>query len=96
MTRGGDKDIEEGLRKFLDTRKGGSAKIRRGSKNLYTSKPTGGEGLLKKLNQAAREGGLLKFQYLHPPPLVILNELSLSIGKHVSQVMCGKTCHQYV
>ena len=31
-----------GLQKFLDTRKGGSEKIRReGSKNLYTSKPTG-------------------------------------------------------
>ena len=37
MTRGeGDEDIEGGLRKFLDTQKGGS-------ENLYTSKPTGRE-----------------------------------------------------
>ena len=45
MTRG-DEDIERGLRKFLDTRKGGSEKIRGGggSKSLYTSKPTGGRG----------------------------------------------------
>ena len=49
MTRGGDEDIEEGLPKFLDTQKGGSEKIRRGSKNLYTSKPTGA-GAPKKLN----------------------------------------------
>ena len=27
MTRGGDEDIEGGLRKFLDTRRGGSEKI---------------------------------------------------------------------
>ena len=33
--KGGDEDIEGGLGKFLDTRKGGS-------ENLYTSKPTGG------------------------------------------------------
>ena len=33
MTRGGDEDIEGGLRKFLDTRRGGS-------ENVYTSKPT--------------------------------------------------------
>ena len=39
MTRGRDEDIEGGLRKFLDTRKGGS-------KNLYTFSPKGG-GLLK-------------------------------------------------
>ena len=38
MLRGG------GLRKFSDTRKGGSEKIEGGSENLYTSKPTGGEG----------------------------------------------------
>ena len=36
--------ILRGLRKFLDTQKGGSEKIRGGSKNLYTSKPTGAEG----------------------------------------------------
>ena len=43
MTRGGE-DIEGGLRKFLDTRKGGSEKIRGGSKNLYTFNPKGGGG----------------------------------------------------
>ena len=45
MTRG-EKDIEGGLRKFLDTRQGGSEKIRGGgeSENLYTSKPRGGVG----------------------------------------------------
>ena len=37
MTRG-----RGGLRKFLDTQKGGSEKIREGSENLYTSKPLGG------------------------------------------------------
>ena len=51
MTRG-DEDIEEGLRKFLDTRKGGSEKTRGGggSKDFNTSKPTGGGGAPKKLN----------------------------------------------
>ena len=43
----GDEDIEGGLRKFLDTRKGGSEKTRGGSENLYTSKPTGEGWLLK-------------------------------------------------
>ena len=43
MTRG-DEDIEGGLQKFLDTRKGGSEKIMGGSKLLYTSKPTGEGG----------------------------------------------------
>ena len=39
---------EGGLRKFLDTRKEGSEKIRGGaSENLYTSKPTGGGGAPK-------------------------------------------------
>ena len=49
MTRG-DEDIERGLRKFLDTRKGGSEKIR------------GGGGLQKfvYLKTNRREGGLLK------------------------------------
>ena len=47
MTREGDEDIEGGLQKFLDTRKGGS-------KNLYTSKPTGGRGAPK--NWTASEG----------------------------------------
>ena len=48
MTRG-DEDIEGGgLLKFLDTRKGALKKIRGGSEDLYTSKPTGeGGGLLK-------------------------------------------------
>ena len=44
----GDEDIEGGgLEKFLDTQNGGSEKIRRGSENLHTSKPTGEGGLLK-------------------------------------------------
>ena len=52
MTRGGDEDIEGGLGKFLDTRKGGSEKIRGGgSKNLYTLNLTGGGGAPKKLNR---------------------------------------------
>ena len=38
----GDEDIEGGLRKFLDTRKGGSEKIREAPENLLYSKPTGG------------------------------------------------------
>ena len=38
MTRGDD-DAEGGFQKFLDTRK-------RGSENLYTSKPTGGGEVL--------------------------------------------------
>ena len=50
ITREGDEDIEGGLQKFLDTRKGGSEKIRGGCENLYTSKPTGGGGAPKKLN----------------------------------------------
>ena len=53
--RGGDEDIEGGLRKCLGTRKGASEKIRRGgSENLYTLNPKGG-GAPKKLN--ASEGG---------------------------------------
>ena len=43
MTRGGDEDIEGGLRKFLDIRKWGY-------ENLYTSKPTG-RGARKKMNR---------------------------------------------
>ena len=31
MTKGGNEDIEGGLRKFLDTQEGGSEKIRGGS-----------------------------------------------------------------
>ena len=38
MTRG-DEVVEGGLRKFLDTLKGGSEKIRGGSENLYTLNP---------------------------------------------------------
>ena len=38
------KILRGGLRKFLDTRKGGSEKIRGDSENLYISKPTGGGG----------------------------------------------------
>ena len=84
--QGGDEDIEDGLQKFLDTWKGGSEKIRGGgSKNLYASKPTGGGGLLNKW--AASEGELLKFQAssfnMFIPPLVILNELSLTLPFNV-------------
>ena len=43
MTRG-DEDVKGGLQKVLPTRKGGSEKIRGGSENLYTSKPTWGGG----------------------------------------------------
>ena len=41
-----------GLRKILDTRKGGSEKIKGASETLYTSKPTGrrGEGGVPKKN----------------------------------------------
>ena len=80
---GGEEDIEGGLRKFLDTRKGGSEKIRGGggSDYLYTLNPKA-RGAPKKLNR--KRGGLLKFQpssfniFIPPPPLVILNELSLT------------------
>ena len=40
----GDEDIEGELQKYLDTQEGGSEKIRGGSENLYTSKPTVGGG----------------------------------------------------
>ena len=69
MTRGGGgggkemKILRGELRKFLDTRKGGS-------ENLYTLNPKGG-GAPKKLNR--KRGGLLKFQassfnIFIPPP----------------------------
>ena len=55
MTRGGgDDDIEGGLRKFLNIRKGGSEKNRGGGggfENLYTSKPTERGWAPKKLNR---------------------------------------------
>ena len=54
MTRG-DEDIEGELRKFLDTRKGGSEKIRGDSENLYTSKPK--EGGAPKNEPLVRGGG---------------------------------------
>ena len=47
----GNEDIEGGLRKFLDTRKGESEKIRGGSENFYTLNPKGGGGASKKLNR---------------------------------------------
>ena len=65
-----------GLRKFLDTQKGGSEKIRgEGSENLYTSKPTGG-GTPKKIEPLARGATKIssfEFQYLHPPLLYQMN-----------------------
>ena len=72
-----------GLQKFLDTRKGDSGKIRGrgvGSKNLYTSKPTGRGGSCKieLLVRGVAKISSFEFQYLHPP-LVILNELSLYV-----------------
>ena len=56
MTRG-DEDIEEGLRRFLNTRKGGSEKIR-------------GRGLQKIVSQGkgAAKISSFEFQYLYPPP----------------------------
>ena len=53
MTRGGDEDIDGGLRKFLDTRKGGSEKIRGGGgfRKFVYFKPKRRGGLLKKLNR---------------------------------------------
>ena len=73
MTRGDEDIIEGGLRKFLDTRKGGS-------ENLYTSKPTGrgGSKKIEPLVRGATKISNFEFQYLHPHPLIILNELSLS------------------
>ena len=49
--------ILRGLRKFLDTQKGGSEKIMGGSENSYTSKPTGAGGLLKNLAASEVGGG---------------------------------------
>ena len=62
MTRG-DEDIEGGLRKFLDARKGGS-------ENLYTLNPKGGGGSLKMkpLARGATKISSFEFQYLHPHP----------------------------
>ena len=45
------KILRGGAPKILDTQKGGSEKIRGGSENLYTSKPTGEGGASKKLNR---------------------------------------------
>ena len=44
MTRVGNIDIEGELRKFIDTLKGVSEKIRGDSENVYTSKPKEGRG----------------------------------------------------
>ena len=80
-------------RNILNKRKGGS-------ENLYTSKPTGAGGLLK--NWAASEGGgggatkisSFEFQYLPPhPPLVMLNELSLTFKRWFGRpLFLGKFC----
>ena len=48
MTRGGGGEDIEGAPKFIDTRKGALKKIGGSSENLYTSKPTGDGGFLKK------------------------------------------------
>ena len=47
---GGGGGVAGGLRKFLDTRKGGFEKIRGGSENLYTLNPKGRGGAPKKWN----------------------------------------------
>ena len=81
----GDEDIEGGLRKFLDTWKGGSEKIvgleGGAPKICILQNQQEGGGIPKKLNRW--RGGLLKFQassfnIFIPPNLVILSELSLS------------------
>ena len=79
MTRGGDEDIEGGLRKFLHTRRGRSEKfigLEEWLLNFYYQRKGGAP---KKLNRY--RGGLLKFQTLSfkifIPPIIILNELSL-------------------
>ena len=54
---GGDEDIERGLRKFLDTRKGGSEKIKGAPKIcILQNQQMGGRGLLK-IEPLARGGG---------------------------------------
>ena len=68
----GDEDIEGGLRKLSDTRKGGSKKSRGGYENLNTSKPTGGgEGSYKiePLARGAAKISSLSFNiFISPPP----------------------------
>ena len=70
MTRG-DGDIEGKLRKFLDTRKGGSEKIRGAPKIfiLQNQQEEGGGGLLKNLTttRGVAKISSFEFQYLHPP-----------------------------
>ena len=44
MTRGGGMKILRGVPKILDTRKGGSEKIKGESENLYALNPKGGGG----------------------------------------------------
>ena len=52
MTRGGGgEDIERGLRKFLDSRKGGSEKIRGGALKICILQNQQERGARKKLNR---------------------------------------------
>ena len=82
MTRGwGDEDIEQGLRKLLDTRKESSDKIvglgGGASKICILQNQEEGEAPKNEpLVRGAAKISSFKFQYFHPP-LVILNELSL-------------------
>ena len=64
------KILRGGLQNFLDTQKGGTEKIRGGSKNFYTSKPEGGGGpkRLEPLAKGAAKIPSFEFQYLYSPP----------------------------
>ena len=78
--QGGDEDIEGGSENFKTPERGALKKLGGAPKICILQNQKKG-GLLKK--GTASEGGLLKFQALSfnifiPPPLVILNELSLS------------------
>ena len=60
-----------------------------GSEIFSTTK----EGAPKKIEPLARGAAKIssfEFQYLHPPPLVILNELSLTWETHIPSLMAGR------
>ena len=83
MARVGDEDIEGGLRKFLDTRKGASEKtvgLGRGAPKIcILQNQQEGRRAPKKIEPLAKGAAKIssfELQYLHSP-LVILNELSL-------------------